>query len=1223
MVDVYLSDIDDRLPALSTVFWALFSGFGWLYLSLLKLNVNEQFDYLTLLGRASRSSYWDIGYGHGPWIWLWFRPLTMGVTGLFIFLYLLRRDDLNRSNLLILVSFTILSLGMNHFSELFFSVMSLLMLCLTFPNTKLRLKEVLLGSLVGLLLLGVLSFIYSLFGINLVFSMIHLGLLIIVSILTILILHFKIYFSRSHFLNVGMNKYAYYVIVGFAVFWCTTLIYWIANAGSFDISQVSSIQGVPWTLYPALLGVCGLFSFPGIYFLLNYYRKHPVIIFLVIFIFGIIYGRLLTYINVNLVSVNYVERRIIPLTFSASVIIASLSFSKLFKWIKRLKSRDFLTMFLLSSIVVAGLTSTALSIEYQVLITSRTKLTPNELDDIQHLREMDSRSYLLTYSSRSLFVSEYSPFAWIIKNFRYHLWPAESPELVLNALSSTGHSSVIYLTEEDIKQLSDASYSNGYILRHLLKIIPQPYEHIYYLPTLAPPAEKSNVVLLLPEDASDDTYLYAFDIMSLAGYNYTTAYIYDLQTLNYAHTLVVTSEDIVLKILKFKEALGLPIRRIIVINLDGHYSKLANIIYPLVNISLTSAHFGKVFLYNEEDSHATTYILDSLFTPFSLKATAYNNSWIFRDDNMSDAWNCFAGITGGSIGIPKLSDDPHLKAFGDNSLRIEVSSGNYSQWGISHVFENALNVEEYDFLSFFWYGRGDGTKYVVTIYNTMPSNYFWYEFTDNWIGWRKVILPMHASDGYYVLNGVKLAKAVKGNATWSDVRRIDFKLSGANLNIGGVFHIDRFGFEKSIIANLTVEIYGDLQNLELLSFNGSNYVTIAHFKENETVSLNNYYLTDGIPVASVLGEHLGGLSLVKIAEKLFKAQIWIKMPPISSHGNLSQAYFALNPVFSTENASSIELEEYSINLPVSVPVIHILSKANVVASYDTGTFFALKIFHNKTEINYLNFYPIIELLKNGSKELYFVLGNLTKAVVGNLSSYIFKEEDINAGSTMAFREAKMQGNITVTSESLILPVEKAINMTITANDKIIFMSQDILYLSSIGFSDVILSANFAEVRNGKGYYINIIASNVTLTFKGYSTKLVTYYRNGSFNVISSELVTVRANTAELFARRPVVKVSGKGLFKSSYTYRQLNMLIRALGEDCEINGYFTFEGIYGDVYSIVKCFEYRGRVKLSKPLYGYNEIKSFVEMLPYLFITAISYFVFVILEFLRRRDLYE
>ena len=65
-------------------------------------------------------------------------------------------------------------------------------------------------------------------------------------------------------------------------------------------------------------------------------------------------------------------------------------------------------------------------------------------------------------------------------------------------------------------------------------------------------------------------YYYAYDILSLGGYNYTTAIISDIDSISKAKIVVAPSEEIALKVMDYKREYDLQYEKLIVLNLDGY-----------------------------------------------------------------------------------------------------------------------------------------------------------------------------------------------------------------------------------------------------------------------------------------------------------------------------------------------------------------------------------------------------------------------------------------------------------------------------------------------------------------------------------------------------------------------------------------------------------------------------------------------------------------------------
>ena len=263
MAKSYLCDIDRRAPLLATIFFFVFSGFGWLYFIQNIFDIPDQSEHFDLLYRSHAVSYDDIGNGLGPVIWFWFRPLTIGYTIFFVLLYLMRRQDLTKRNYIIIYSLLVLTLSQVHFSELVIFIVFLLVLALFFPTIKLRIKETAISALIGIAASQVINVVYQ----NLLsfeempFSYRYLFILAPLSGLSIILVHYprrpRLSFSRINLTVVTLIALFVYFIL---------LFHWFSNADRFIflLKEFYSMSAIPWEFYPMLLGIVGVFAIPGI-----------------------------------------------------------------------------------------------------------------------------------------------------------------------------------------------------------------------------------------------------------------------------------------------------------------------------------------------------------------------------------------------------------------------------------------------------------------------------------------------------------------------------------------------------------------------------------------------------------------------------------------------------------------------------------------------------------------------------------------------------------------------------------------------------------------------------------------------------------------------------------------------------------------------------------------------------------------------------------------------
>jgi hypothetical protein len=765
MAKTYLSGVDRRAPIIATILFSVFSGFGWFYFIQQEvLQGANQSNPLHLLYASNEASYWDIGFGQSPWLWFWFRPLTVGFTIFFALLYLMRLEGLSRQNYIIISSLLVLVLSQVHIPELIVFVAFLFVIALFFPALRLRLKETSIAVIIGVIFSPLVSFAIPRLLHSQYFSS-HQEIFLLLLLLAGSSFLLAKYCRRPKTsLRANLT-----IITSIALFvYLSVLFHWFLGPGSLVLNTVFNILAVPWQYYPLLLGIVGIFAVPGIGFASRRYRNHPIMIFVTLFIFSIVFGRLLTYINSNLEYTEYWERRMIPFVFVSCSMLAPITLLWLADSLKRKQQiakrfgsvHNLLTVVVLSFIVLGGIFSTLISVEYQIINAQKNTLSRDEFDILSSLRNIDPYSTVLTATDRSANVAEFVNPGYIIGYYKYQLWPERSPELPLRVLSVLNSTSIIWRSGD--QQLVNSAYGNGYIASHLLKILPaikKSSSGVFQAPRLSPPSSVSDVVLVLPESGNNETYpYYAYDLLSTAGYNYTTAPISDIASISKAKVLVSTSEDIAYQLMQYKKEYDLQYDKLIILNTNGYG--------PLVFTQV-----GRV--------------------PASFSIAGNNNA--------STDWKPI-GLSTGRVGIPKVtsntSNNAHTMIPSENSIKITVGKGRYSLWQISKQYAKPLNGSKFDFANFNWYGKGNGKWYVLEFHthSTAPGQSFWYRFQDTWRGWKQVILPLGILNGRGYDNGVTFDKVAEQGASWSKITSIDFRPEASNLNEAGEFYLNGFDF---------------------------------------------------------------------------------------------------------------------------------------------------------------------------------------------------------------------------------------------------------------------------------------------------------------------------------------------------------------------------------------------------------------------------------------------
>jgi len=568
MSKAYLVDIDKRAHRLATLFFTVFSGFGWLFFLQQKFSLEGNFDLFNLLDLTRYASYWDVEKAQGLWLLMWFRPVTLGFTLFFILIYLLRNQKLSKGTFLIFSSLLLLTLSQIYFPELVIFVGLIFILSLLHPSLQLRIKETSLSILIALGVSTFITFVSQLmFSPDFQpFSFIYVPVLGAMASVSYILCHFK----KRPKLPLRMNSNLA-ISIGFFFFFIL-LSYWLVNTQNFVYENLTNIYPVPWEFYPTLLGILAVFAIPSCVYILRKYRDHPLVIFVILLFLVIILGKLITYVNSEIFWTNYWERRMIPMIFVCISLLAPITIFWVFRntaKIHFLKNHsNYIIIAFFSFLILGGTLSTFLSLEYQILSNQRFSLDDSERKIRQELTTLNSTSTVLTVSQHSRDIVDYAVVGQVLDSKRFELWQLQNPEFPLTAMSSLQSPSIIFLSDFDMRTISD-NYDEGYLGTHLIHRVPlkegSSSDTIFQMPSFNPPTTTGKIFLILP-DMKKEFYT-AYDILSLGGYEYSPALLDDINTYRNAKILVAPDELTALKLLKNKEPYNLGFEKLIVINL--------------------------------------------------------------------------------------------------------------------------------------------------------------------------------------------------------------------------------------------------------------------------------------------------------------------------------------------------------------------------------------------------------------------------------------------------------------------------------------------------------------------------------------------------------------------------------------------------------------------------------------------------------------------------------
>lgn len=591
MAKTYLYNIDNRLPILATILYFFSSGFGWIYFlnnKLLQIDPSQQF---TLLIQSSLKTYNDTYYGSGI-LWFWFRPWTIGFIILFVFIYLLRQSFLTKRVFMSLSSIMGITLIMTHFSEFLFLIV--ILCCLTFfsPNTNFRAKDLILSNLIAIPFSILISTFYrNVMGLEVSLSNSFLIISFVILASSYILLYFNIRF------RIKIKKFRGVIVLIILSFYLGSLLYWMANVNQISTSFYA-IGTVPLEFFSLLLGITGLFSILGAVVIIRDFENHHVLIFILIGVFAIMTGKTLSLININYISLGYTEKRIIPIVSATCSILASVA---ILETIKETKShKEATTALFLSLIIIGGTTSNYVALEFWNLYIPRISFTHEEINSINKLNEANIWSSIISATSRSSAITEFSPIAWVIADtYKKPIWLASNPEMPMSILLSINGSSFIYVNKNDETTMFN-DYNDGFLVQHFFSLAPIYYASqnikIFKLPPMSPPSSISDIVFVLPLNENYNDFFYVIDILSQGKFNYTIVDLSDLNTINTARVIIVPTSDIASKILEYKDKLNLQIEALIVLNLDGYCNSTSQSSFSYANASCIKGLYGEAFL---------------------------------------------------------------------------------------------------------------------------------------------------------------------------------------------------------------------------------------------------------------------------------------------------------------------------------------------------------------------------------------------------------------------------------------------------------------------------------------------------------------------------------------------------------------------------------------------------------------------------------------------------
>ncbi|MEM3797506.1 MAG: hypothetical protein QXY74_03600 [Candidatus Bathyarchaeia archaeon] len=518
----------NALGSISTIFFSLFSGFGWIFALLMQTdNWNSALVHTASVAANDTlfSNLWSLP-GLSP-------ALGVGFTAFFALIYLLFCTSKSRKTVITLTLLTFITGWFVHISEVlvFIALLIMLLLCGFMSRHSLSISIASISGLFSVLMASQILPTTGLFHVGFWQSLLLLLFLSTATLLNI-IFQKKSRFFKRNILDIRHNRTIYMSVTMLILFlWLFSYYLWVQIEPTlWDLRGVNSdIRFVPWYAYPIRLGIVGFFALIAMLFDLgsggSFKENIGHISSLLILCGGLFFlGKAITIANIYFIDPNYWEICIVRYFLYAIIsLIATVFFARILSFmsvrirsilnIKRKLLIGLATSVLLSSILIIGTTSTLFSIDYWA---DQSRSTVSEDLNIAKVTAEESaplrNALFVGFSPGSMYALDRLGVKRISEPMRGIIISSSNAETYYFETWFTGTNYLLYIYEFDDYVLK--SNRDSFICTNVLQAFDPVYKInetlIYELPYGVPPTTESEVLLLTPTGSPYTSILNAF-----------------------------------------------------------------------------------------------------------------------------------------------------------------------------------------------------------------------------------------------------------------------------------------------------------------------------------------------------------------------------------------------------------------------------------------------------------------------------------------------------------------------------------------------------------------------------------------------------------------------------------------------------------------------------------------------------------------------------------------
>ncbi|MGB7956706.1 MAG: hypothetical protein WCF23_22265, partial [Candidatus Nitrosopolaris sp.] len=212
---------------------------------------------------------------------------------------------------------------------------------------------------------------------------------------------------------------------------------------------------------------------------------------------------------------------------------------------RKLLANSFIVV-LVSLIIVSGFSSTVLQSEYWSTAVNSDRISEKELQALSYLKNIlqrDPRAFMLTPSKLSYDTLALAAPAYVFSLPQVAISSIYPDVPLLTLAAHNLKHAYLYMPTRDIDILNQQPQS--WLAQHLIPMLPVVFSNgevtIYNATQVSFPLPNSDTNMIIPSDPRDNSWFYAYDVISQSGKNYTIMFDKDANALKSKN--VILSSD--------------------------------------------------------------------------------------------------------------------------------------------------------------------------------------------------------------------------------------------------------------------------------------------------------------------------------------------------------------------------------------------------------------------------------------------------------------------------------------------------------------------------------------------------------------------------------------------------------------------------------------------------------------------------------------------------------